>query len=205
MKIPVPPKLVKFALSIADLEAGSDSAMPDPRLYEYSWVISHLARLPIGNLLDIGCTASMNLIPATLCNLDWKVYGLDIREFKYQHDNFTFVKSIDELPQDTKFQTITAVSSLEHFGMSGRYGIKRTDTGVARQVVNQAIEKMADDGAMFITVPFTPDKWYIKDSMIIYDRELLDALVQPLKIVRARWVRIGEHKEKVTMMVKAKR
>lgn len=178
MKIKVPRWAIKFALSIADLESFSDTSKPDMRMYEYSWVIGKLAKMHAGTLLDIGCTASLNMVPATMCELGWKVYGLDIREFQFKHPNFTFV---NEIP-DIQFDVITAISSLEHFGMSGRYGIRKNNLSIARETVVKATEKLVKGGLFIVTVPYTFGTAHISNSMMIHDKQSIKSLMEPLDI-----------------------
>ena len=200
MKIPIPPWLIKFALSIADLESIGDTSKPDMRMYEYSWAIGQLAKFPSGKLLDIGCTASLNMIPATFCELGWQVWGLDIREFQYQHDRFHYISDIRQLPSDIKFDVVTAISSLEHFGISGRYGIRSTDECIPRAMVLNTISFLGDDGVFLVTVPYTRKASYVRDSMRIYNVVALLRLLNPLRIIEHKIVGEGED---MTIMVKA--
>ena len=182
MKIKIPHWAIKAALSIADLESFGDTSKPDMRMYEYSWAISILTRQTTGRLLDIGCTASLNMIPATMCELGWSVYGLDIRDFAFTHNNFHFVKDMSEL-YDIKFDAITAISSLEHFGISGRYGIQKSNLSVAKDTADIAKEMLNRHGIFLVTVPFTFDNAKITNNMMIYDKKSLQELMKPLETI----------------------
>ncbi|GAI40803.1 unnamed protein product, partial [marine sediment metagenome] len=91
MKFKLSPKLIRFAYRFFDVEASSEAAPPDERIIEYSFVIQKLDSLPRGKVLDVGCTARLNYLPAALASLSWEVWGIDLREFKFRHPNFHFV------------------------------------------------------------------------------------------------------------------
>ncbi len=199
MKIPIPRWAIKLAMKFADLEAFSDTSKPDMRMYEYSWTIGELIKLPAGNLLDIGCTASLNMIPATMCELGWNVWGMDIRRFEYKHKNFRYIESLAQIPT-MKFDAITAISSLEHFGISGRYGIRKTEEELAKITLGRAVDFLKDSGTVLITLPYSPGESYIRDSMKIYNTQAVLELINPMLPSSERIVGSGED---TTIMVKA--
>ena len=60
-------------------------------MIEYSFVIGKLVSRDKGKVLDVGCVARLNPLPATLASIGWEVYGIDMRQFKFRFPNFHFV------------------------------------------------------------------------------------------------------------------
>lgn len=83
------PKLLRMGYHFVDLDAEGSSI--DSRVFEYSFVISRLVKRQSGKVLDIGCTDSGNIVPLVLALLGWEVYGIDSREWKFEHPNFHFI------------------------------------------------------------------------------------------------------------------
>jgi len=128
-KLKLSPGWLKFAYRFLDVEASAEAALPDGRMIEYSFVIGKLVSLAKGRLLDVGCVARLNLVPATIASLGWEVYGIDVRQFKFRFPNFHFVLgdiTKTDFP-DSFFDAVSAVSTLEHIGLKGRYGISEGD------------------------------------------------------------------------------
>jgi len=154
LKIGIPESLIKLAYRFVDVEKYSLTL--DERTLEYSFAISKLCKLTPGNLLDIGCSARVNLIPSTFCELGWKVWGIDLRDYNFRHNNFTFIKdSILSYPFPTEsFDAITAVSTIEHIGVKGRYGIKERVTWADKSTFNMVRRLLKPSGKFILTVPY---------------------------------------------------
>lgn len=175
MKLKLPPALVKLAYKVFDVEASAETASAGGRMIEYAFVIEKLARHTPGKLLDVGCTARMNPIPATLAGLGWEVWGLDLREFKFRHPNFHFVS--DDI-SSTSFEDgfFDAVSTLEHLGLSGRYGVTEENLDKDAMAVRE-IQLITKQGGTFLaTVPFASNARIIKPFQRVYDRPDLESL-----------------------------
>ncbi|MBU1067415.1 class I SAM-dependent methyltransferase, partial [Patescibacteria group bacterium] len=88
--------------------------------------------------------------------LGWKVWGIDLRNYNFQHNNFTFIK--DDiltyfLPAES-FDAITAVSTIEHIGVRGRYGIKERVVWADKSTLNMARRLLKPTGKFILTVPY---------------------------------------------------
>ena len=78
----------------------------------------------------MGCPARINYLPAALASLGWEVTGIDIRPFELDYSNFPFVlgdMTNTDFP-DGHFNAAYTLSSLEHFGLGGRYGVREDDS-----------------------------------------------------------------------------
>src|SRR3990170_1502531 len=112
-----------------NLEAVENAPL-NSRLIEYPFVVRKLAGRTPGKALDVGCADGGNVLPPILAALGWELHGIDIRDFRLPHPDFRFTKG--DLTKTTGFASdffdcVYAVSSIEHFGLSGRYGIKEDD------------------------------------------------------------------------------
>jgi SAM-dependent methyltransferase len=117
-------------------------------------------------ILDFGCTESWLAI--SLASLGHHVYGVDLRDYPFQHKNLVFKKQNILTLKEKDFDVIIAVSSLEHVGL-GAYG-EDYDAGALEQVVTKINTLLVDRGRLILTVPvgkpftdhflrsFTPDE-----------------------------------------------
>ena len=70
------------------MEASGEAVPPDGQMMAYSFIIGKLVLLGKGKVLDIGCVARLNPVPATLASSAWEVYGIGMRQFKFKFPNF---------------------------------------------------------------------------------------------------------------------
>ena len=153
-KMGLPRWVVRLAYRLVDVEKYSPTT--DERVLEYSFAIGKLSRMEPGNLLDVGCVARMNLVPAVACELGWKVWGIDIRNYNFSHPNFTFTKGniLDNLFPLKFFDAITAISTIEHIGIKGRYGLSENIVMGDMSTFNEIRDILKKEGKLIATVPF---------------------------------------------------
>jgi len=159
-KLKLSPSWVRFAYRFVDIEASAETAPPDGRMIEYSFVIGKLASLTKGRLLDVGCVARLNPVPATLASIGWEVYGIDLRQFRFRFPNFHFVLgdiTKTDFP-DSFFDAVSAVSTLEHIGLRGRYGISKGDPEGDAQAVREIGRILRPGGRLLATLPYGKEK-----------------------------------------------
>lgn len=152
----LPPKLIKFAYRFVDIEASGEIDRPVTRVIEYSFVIQKLGSAKGEKVLDIGCTSRWNLLPASLAGLGWEVYGIDIRQMKFRHPNFHFVSgdiSNTGFP-DSFFDAVCAISTIEHIGLSGRFGVNQDDPQGDAKAVKEVQRIIRPGGTFLVTVPY---------------------------------------------------
>jgi SAM-dependent methyltransferase len=109
-----------------------------------------------GKVLDVGCAATRNYLPASLALLGWEVWGIDIREWKFKFPNFHFV--VGDIRQttfpDNFFDCVYAVSTLDHIGLSGRYGITKYDPQGDFKAIREIARILRNEGTLLITIPY---------------------------------------------------
>jgi len=182
-KIKLSPGLLSFAYRFVDVEASGEAATPDGRMIEYSFVIGKLALLEKGRVLDVGCVARLNFLPATLISIGWEVYGIDMRQFKFRSPNFHFVLgdiTRTDFP-DSFFDAIYAVSTLEHIGLAGRYGISKYDQEGDATALREMRRILRSGGTLLLTLPYGNEKRQTTLNRL-YDRDSLEELLADWEI-----------------------
>jgi hypothetical protein len=100
-------------------------------------------------ILDFGCTRSW--ISLSLASLGHRVYGIDLRDYPFEHENLVFNKQDILEFNEKNFDIVIAVSSLEHVGL-GAYGEENKTDGI-EQVLEKMNELLIENGTLIITVP----------------------------------------------------
>ena len=149
---------------------------PSSRYLEYPFAIKHLP--PAGKVLDAGCAGSF--FPLTLAAMGYNVIGLDKRPYdllnNLRFENFYFVDQDirKTFYIDNVFDAVTAISSVEHIGLRGRYG--QNDDPLGDITALREIKRILKlNGVCILTVPFGQAK-IIKPYLRIYDTNQLNLL-----------------------------
>ncbi|MGE5197257.1 MAG: DUF268 domain-containing protein, partial [Deltaproteobacteria bacterium] len=86
---------------------------------------------------------------------------------------------------DDYFDAITAISTVEHIGVSGRYGAHE-DMSADKKAIDEMQRILKSGGTILLTVPFGKAK-IIKPFSRIYDGGLIKQLVGGLKIEKEEY------------------
>ena len=174
------PKLMRMAYRFVDLDSESSSL--DSRVVEYSFVISKLAGRT-GKVLDVGCTDGGNMAAVMLASLGWEVHGIDNREFRFEHPNFRFSQGdIRNAPfPDDFFDYVYAVSTLEHIGLKGRYGVTEEDPEGDMKAVGEIGRILRPGGHFLLTIPYGKGQ-SVKPLLRVYAKSRLRRLFHHWKI-----------------------
>jgi len=149
-----------------------------PRVFEYAFIISNVPKK--ARVLDVGCSAKLNLLPSVLAELGCEVVGVDVKPMKTRNENFHFVLAdARRLPFRNVFDVCCAVSSLEHVGVPSTLNallsrIEDSDGDV--KTVKQMRWAMKRDGTMLLTVPFGKADFLPHISSRIYDANTIKKL-----------------------------
>ncbi len=165
------------ASRFVDLEV-LEEALLNSRLIEYPFVLQRMVPMPPGVVLDIGCTDGGNFLAPTLAALGWDVYGLDIRHFKFSHPRFHFVRGDIRRTKfsDDFFDCVYSVSTMEHIGLAGRYGVTECNDGGDFLAMREVQRVLKPGGVFFLTIPYGAGG-IVKPLERIYNRERLLRLV----------------------------
>lgn len=179
MRIRLPAPVIDAAMRVFDVEASTQLATLESRALEYAFAVSRAVAVGRGRVLDVGCTSSRNYLPIVLAFLDFDVVGLDTRDFLFRHPRFEFVKADirDTGLAGASFDIVCAISTLEHIGLAGRYGVHEDDPEGAARAVREVARLLRPRGSFVLTLPFGRAE-VVGSLHRVYDQATLDGLVQ---------------------------
>lgn len=157
---------------------------------EYSWVSANIPGNS-GNALDFGCGSSyMGLLAA---RKGYNVTAIDINPplMSYKHRNLKFMQgNIYEFDfRDDNFDLIINISSIEHVGLKGRYGVKKSIPNGDIEVMGILRSIIKKNCKMILTIPVGRDIIYMPYHRV-YGAKRLPLLLKGWEIVeREFWVK----------------
>ncbi len=178
---------VGIAGLVVNLEA-MNAALLNSRIVEYPYVIERLHGLEPGRILDVGATDSGNFLAPSLVATGWEVWGIDVRPFALELAGFhSVVGDIRATPfADGFFDVAYCVSTIEHVGLSGRYGVRVEDPNGDITAAREIRRIVRAGGRMILTIPYGIGG-IVKPPERIYDKARLDCLTQGWEIAHSRF------------------
>lgn len=161
---------------------------PTERYIEYPFAIRNLPKPP-AKILDVGCAGSF--FPLLLASFGYDTYGVDIREYaiinKIKFNNLQFVKEDIRKTSfpDNYFDAITAISTVEHIGLSGRHGSDEDPDG-DKNAFSEMKRILKPKGMILLTVPYGQAR-VIRPYHRIYDTNQLNRLISDLVIEKEEY------------------
>lgn len=152
---------------------------------DYGWVAAN-ARHGIGKALDVGCINSP--VSPILATFGYDVIGIDLRpDIHYELKNFQFIRGdfLDMSFPKHFFDVVVLCSTVEHIGLTGRYGNKDVLDGDLI-AMKKVLDILKSDGICILTIPvgiggiFKP--WHI-----VYGENRFSKLVSGFKITKSRY------------------
>lgn len=154
------------------------------KLLDWGWIC---ANLPRGRrkALEVGCGESP-VIPVMLA-MGYEVVGVDLGDrLAHLVAGFRLIRGdFNLLALDSDFDVVVACSSIEHFGLSGRYGSSEDPSGDLK-AARKILSHMLPGGLLFLTVPVGHDVTH-KPWHRVYGRERLPRLLEGFEIVAQRF------------------
>lgn len=153
------------------------------KLLDWGWICANLPR-EHKKALDVGCGESP-VIP-TMLAMGYEVVGVDFADrLANLVAGFTLIRGdFNQVDLDSDFDVVVACSSIEHFGLSGRYGSPEDPSGDLK-AVQRILSHMVPGGLLILTVPVGRDATH-KPWHRVYGRERLPKLLQGFEIVDQR-------------------
>jgi SAM-dependent methyltransferase len=155
---------------------GTDPIDPTDRFIEYPWALNQINNFSRDvHILDVGCAGSM--FPMLLYAIGFKIWGIDVRDMNCDILNFIKGNICECKIQSESFHIITAISTVEHIGIS-RYAGDYTDFSA----INEIHRLLKPGGTFLMTVPFA-DEYREETFHRVYDKERLRDLLQSFSVV----------------------
>lgn len=158
------------------------------RAIEWSWVVAHLPDAP-AEVLDLGCVGSA--LTGIAARLGHRVTAVDLRPIEYEMDNVRPLQGdVRDLALPERFfGTIINCSTIEHIGLSGRYGVSADQEHGDREVMKRLRNLLAPAGRMLLTLPIGLDAVFPPYHRV-YGRETLPALLDGYDILAEEyWIK----------------
>ncbi|MBU1863545.1 MAG: class I SAM-dependent methyltransferase [Candidatus Omnitrophica bacterium] len=159
------------------------------RKIEERWVIERVDKEKI-NVLDIG--ANQSPFPKKLTAMGFAVTIIDTRPLQNQDNTITIVCGDVRHTrfENESFDTITAISVLEHIGVAGRYGIHDADPYGDMRALHEMKRILKNGGEIFITVPY--GKKNVLPINRCYNKKMTEKLFQNFDIVEQEFKVLGK-------------
>jgi len=155
------------------------------RIVEVPFVLQHLISPAGMRILDFGCAESV--LPIFLATQGAEVVGVDLRDYEFEHPNFSFHKGdlFDRGYPPESFDAVVAVSVVEHCGLKA-YGSRTFERGDVR-AMEECKRVLKIGGVVILTVPF--GKHCMNDELRIYDSHELNGLTAGFRILKRQFYR----------------
>jgi len=169
---------IKVVQAIFPEYFAKEPVRPTDRYIEYPFVLKNIKRPP-RRILDVGCSGSM--FPLLLKALGYDVIGVDIRQHPMA-DRFRFIKKsiCDMTGPSGFFDVITAISTIEHIGLKGRYGENVENIFEDRKAIARIHNLLKPKGIFLMTVPFCKH-WHVDKNHRIYNHFSLLCMLKNFK------------------------
>ena len=137
---------------------GDERDLSGDREIEWTWVAARIPQGP-GEALDFGCGGSDLGIAAA--HHGYRVTAVDLGpvEWPYRHERLSFLQGDIlelELGED-RFDLVLNCSSIEHVGLTGRYGVTNARPDGDLDAMARLRALMRPGGLMLLTVPAGSD------------------------------------------------
>ena len=148
------------------------------RYYEYPWALEHIHNYTKkAVILDVGSAGSM--FPLLAKSFGNTVFSIDIRKTDYTGIT-CFTHNICATPFiDNLFDIITAISTIEHVGLKGRYGVNEQDSDL--KAIKEITRILRPNGIFLMTVPYASCDKTTKFHRV-YSEKTLRVLLKDFKI-----------------------
>ena len=161
------------------------------RLVEQPFIFRQI-RNPPAKVLDIGCWES--IISIQLAMLGYQVTGIDIQNYGYTHPNFDFIHD-DFNKHDfgaEKFDIITNISAIEHFGLL-TYTNANRDDNADKKAIAKIKQLLKPKGQFLFTAPFGVHG-EVENFERIYDMNDIMSMFQGFKILQMKTYLVANYR-----------
>jgi hypothetical protein len=156
---------------------------------EYGWAKTKLGQGP-GTVLDLGSGHRGNLCRYAVRS-GFDTIGIDIVEIMFAHPKLqTVLCDFLDWEYDGYFDWILSVSSVEHFGLAGRYYIEVNDPDADLRAMRKCRTFMQPHSKMIMTIPVGIDT-VVAPYHRVYGRTRLPLLLNGYEILEKQyWAKV---------------
>jgi SAM-dependent methyltransferase len=159
------------------------------RAIEYPWVYKNIADLKNRRVLDVGAKEGLPTTDLLLENQNI-VYTIDINaSSSREKGNLIAVKGdiISTSFEDGFFDAVIVVSTLEHIGVAGRYGISDSNELGDFQAMQEIFRVLKPEGRVLVTVPYGLGRSLPLNRL--YDISRIEKLFKDFEIITCQYFR----------------
>lgn len=157
------------------------------RTVEYSWVHKFLSGIKNGIVMDVGSKNGLLTTDMLLANNN-KVYVLDINATESIAKGNLILEQgniVSTRYTNNYFDTILLISTLEHIGISGRYGISKNEENLDFLAVQEIFRILKPNGNCYITIPYGLGKSYPMNRL--YNKERCQSLFSQFNTITSQY------------------
>jgi SAM-dependent methyltransferase len=196
--VPLPGWLYTSLKRIKQALFGQDSNGLDltgDREIEFSFIAAHLPPGP-GRALDFGC--GPGFLSQMAARRGYQVTAIDLQpqRFLWEDAAVRFQQGnvlTADLPKNF-FDVVINCSTVEHVGLSGRYGVDSTNANGDLTAMSRLAKLLRPGGVMLLTVPCGQDA-VLAPLHRVYGAERLPRLLAPMQVQKELyWVKNAENR-----------
>lgn len=168
-----------------DLQAPSEFDLHGEKELDWSWVVANVPQRS-SRILDVGCVGSP--ISPILASMGHEVIGIDLRaDISYTLEGFMFIQGdFNQIDLGGMlFDVVILCSTVEHIGLSGRYG-NRDDPEGDIKAMQKVRNILKSGGICILTVPVGLDGVYSPWHRV-YGQKRLPRLLQGFSVIKSRY------------------
>lgn len=166
---------------------------------EWSWVAGNIPRGP-GAALDFGPGGSFLGLIAAHRGFDVQALDLETINWPYVHERLKSVRGdiLSAAFPKKHFDLVLNCSTVEHVGLSGRYGVTREQTDGDLEAMRVLRDVMKPSGTMLLTIPVGKDGVFPPLARV-YGEERLPRLIQGFTVKSETfWTKEGSNRWVIT-------
>lgn len=150
---------------------------------EWAWVLAHLRAEP-GRVLDLGAGRGFLSLAASLHGHEVVAVDLEEQDFAFVRPDIEYIRgdlNALDLPE-ASFHQVLNCSTIEHFGLAGRYG-SPAEPDADQRAMTRLASLLRPEGTMVLTIPVGRDGIFAPHHRV-YGAQRLPLLLERYSVLR---------------------